>query len=146
MQGKGGHPHQAESPFHEQRPGLPAATHLWSDHSATTILAESPTLILCYQDFLKAGRNVTVISHFVPKWAKFNHSPFNMEMGKCFLANLTRLTDSQVFIWLFLCTFIMWWSSSALRAILIIFFSGSQKLVEAPIFFFLGGGGACKNS
>ena len=22
--------------FHEQRSGLPAATHLWSDHSATT--------------------------------------------------------------------------------------------------------------
>ena len=32
-QGEGGHPHQAESTFHEQKPGLPAATHLWSDHS-----------------------------------------------------------------------------------------------------------------
>ena len=35
--GGGGHPHQAEITFHEQIPGLQAATHLRSDHSATTI-------------------------------------------------------------------------------------------------------------
>ena len=29
---------QAESTFHKQRPGLPAAIHLWSDHSATTTI------------------------------------------------------------------------------------------------------------
>ena len=43
--GEGCHPHQAENTFLEHRPGLPAATHLWSDHSAITINSQngSPT-------------------------------------------------------------------------------------------------------
>ena len=46
-QGEGGHPHQAESTFHEQRPGLPAATHMvrsFCDHHQLSRL--SPTLII----------------------------------------------------------------------------------------------------
>ena len=40
VQGERGHSHYTESPFHKQRPGLPAATRLRLQHS--TICAKSP--------------------------------------------------------------------------------------------------------
>ena len=48
------------------RPGLPVATHLWSDHSATTTTwAESPTLIIAWSR--SAGGNRFTLSSKVSK-------------------------------------------------------------------------------